>query len=72
MKDTISIGDGPNDMEMLVETAVSIAMGNADSGLKTMADFVTDDVDQDGLWKAFKWIREVSTPKAQFMQCQNF
>lgn len=72
MKDTISIGDGPNDMEMLVETAVSLAMGNADSGLKTMADFVTDDVDQDGLWKAFKWIREVSTPKAQFMQCQNF
>ena len=67
MKDTISIGDGPNDMEMLAETAVSIAMGNADSGLKTMADFVTDDVDQDGLWKAFKWIREVSTPKTQFM-----
>ena len=67
MKDTISIGDGPNDMEMLAETAVSIAMGNADSGLKTMADFVTDDVDQDGLWKAFKWIREVPTSKAQFM-----
>ena len=64
MKDTISIGDGPNDMEMLAETEVSIAMGNADSGLKTMADFVTDNVDQDGLWKAFQWIQEITTPKA--------
>ena len=67
MKDTLSIGDGPNDMEMLAETAVSIAMGNADSGLKAMADFVTDNVNQDGLWKAFRWIQEITTPKAQIV-----
>lgn len=56
MKDTVSIGDGPNDLEMLAETAVAIAMGNADEGLKGMADFVTDDVDKNGLWKAFQWL----------------
>ena len=54
-------------MEMLAETAVSIAMGNADSGLKAMADFVTDNVNQDGLWKAFRWIQEITTPKAQIV-----
>lgn len=65
MKDTISIGDGPNDMEMLAGTAVSIAMGNADSGLKAIADFVTADVDRDGLWAAFKWIGETFGPESQ-------
>ncbi len=62
MKDTVSIGDGPNDVEMLAATAVAVAMGNADSGLKAMADFVTDDVDKNGLWKAFRWIDESICP----------
>ena len=35
---------------------MAIAMGNADEGLKGMADFVTDDVDKNGLWKAFQWL----------------
>ena len=59
MSDTVGVGDGPNDGEMLAETAVSIAMGNADSGLKAVADFVTDDVDKDGLWKAFQWLKKI-------------
>lgn len=59
MADTVGIGDGPNDGEMLAETAVSIAMGNADDGLKAIADFVTDDVDKDGLWKAFQWLKKI-------------
>lgn len=59
MKATVGIGDGPNDGEMLVETAVAIAMGNAADDLKAIADYVTADVDKDGLLKAFKWLQVI-------------
>lgn len=54
MSDTIGIGDGENDVEMLKACAVGIAMGNAKQLLKDMADYVTTDVDKDGLKNAFK------------------
>ena len=37
---------------MLQGATISVAMGNADPKLKAIADHITDDVDQDGLWKA--------------------
>lgn len=54
MKDTIGVGDGPNDMEMLRTVAVSVAMGNASEDLKALADVVTDDVGEDGIKNAFR------------------
>jgi hydroxymethylpyrimidine pyrophosphatase-like HAD family hydrolase len=42
-----------NDIEMIEECKVGIAMGNADSRLKASADFVTSDIGRDGLFKAF-------------------
>ena len=54
MKDTIGVGDGPNDMEMLCTVAVSVAMGNASEDLKALADVVTDDVGEDGIKNAFR------------------
>ena len=54
MKDTIAIGDGLNDIEMIKECNIGIAMGNANEKLKECADYVTDDVSKDGLYKAFK------------------
>lgn len=54
MKDTIGIGDGLNDMAMLKATAVGIAMGNANPVLKEVADYVTTDIDKEGIWNAFK------------------
>ncbi len=53
MSDTIGIGDGENDVEMLNTCAVGIAMGNAKQVLKDVADYVTTDVDKDGLKNAF-------------------
>ena len=53
MRDTIGIGDGLNDMAMLQATAVGIAMGNANPILKEIADYVTTDVDKDGIQNAF-------------------
>ncbi len=53
MKDTIGVGDGENDMEMLKACEVGIAMGNANPVLKEIADYVTTDVNEDGLKNAF-------------------
>lgn len=51
---TIAIGDGLNDLEMLEYCAVGIAMGNAKERLKKSADYVTDEVECDGLANSFK------------------
>ncbi|MCM1498677.1 MAG: Cof-type HAD-IIB family hydrolase [Clostridium sp.] len=53
LKDTIGIGDGENDLEMLHTAGIAIAMGNANPILKDIADFVTTDVDKDGIKNAF-------------------
>lgn len=52
-QDTIGIGDGENDIEMLQMAGTGIAMGNANPKLKEIADYVTTDVDKDGLYQAF-------------------
>lgn len=52
--DSIAIGDGPNDVEMLSYAGISVAMGNAMEGIKQYADMVTDDIDKDGIYKAFE------------------
>lgn len=52
--DTIGIGDGENDMEMLRSAGIAIAMGNAKPMLKDIADYVTSDIDKDGIWNAFE------------------
>lgn len=54
LKDTIGIGDGENDMGMLEAAGIGIAMGNANPILKEVADYVTTDVGEDGIWNAFK------------------
>ena len=46
------LGDGNNDIEMLLSAGVGVAMGNAVGKLKAVADYVTDDIDNDGWAKA--------------------
>ncbi|MCI8388886.1 MAG: Cof-type HAD-IIB family hydrolase [Clostridiales bacterium] len=58
-EDTIAIGDGGNDFEMIEYAGVGIAMGNASDELKAVADHVTDDISRDGLAKAIEWIQTV-------------
>lgn len=50
----IAVGDGLNDIGMIQYAGIGIAMGNAKKSLKHVADYVTDSIDQDGLYKAFK------------------
>lgn len=45
----IAFGDGPNDIEMIQQCGIGVAMGNAITPLKAVADFVTGDHEADGL-----------------------
>ena len=52
--ETMSFGDGKNDIDMFEYTKISVAMGNAEDDVKKAADYVTDDIDEDGLYNALK------------------
>ena len=51
-EETMAFGDGENDMDMLRYVQTGVAMGNAEVCLKEIADYVTDTVEEDGLYKA--------------------
>lgn len=53
-EDSIAIGDGSNDIEMLDFAGIGIAMGNAADLIKEHADYVTKDVNHDGVYHALK------------------
>lgn len=52
--DTFAFGDAKADIPMLEYCAVGVAMGNGGEEIKAMADFITTDVNDDGLYNAFK------------------
>ena len=51
---TYAFGDATNDIEMLKAAGVGICMGNGLEGSKKAADFVTDSVDDDGVFNALE------------------
>ena len=51
---SIAFGDGANDIEIIRDAGIGVAMGNASDNLKAVADYVTDDILSDGLMKAMK------------------
>lgn len=61
--DTIAFGDAKIDISMLEYCAIGVAMGNGGPEIKAVADFVTDDVEQDGLYKAFERLELLSAGK---------
>lgn len=59
LEDVVVFGDGHNDLSMMRQAAISIAMGNAIDELKEIADFITLDCSEDGIeyaCKHFGWI----------------
>lgn len=65
-EDVIAFGDGVNDISMIEAASVGIAMGNARQAVKDAADYVADDVRNDGLYKAcvhFGWVEEQEDEK---------
>ena len=53
-KDTIAFGDAKIDIPMLEYCEVGVAVGSGGDEIKKMADFVTDAVEDDGIFNAFK------------------
>lgn len=54
MKNTIGFGDSKVDIPMLEACAFGVAMGNGSEEIKEIADYITDNVEDDGIYKAFK------------------
>ena len=58
-EDIVVFGDGHNDLSMMSQAPIAIAMGNAIDELKEVATFVTKNCDDDGIEYAcqhFHWI----------------
>ncbi|MDO5417412.1 MAG: Cof-type HAD-IIB family hydrolase [Lachnospiraceae bacterium] len=61
IRNTAAFGDSMNDMEILQEAGIGIAMGNGIPELKDAADYVTADIREDGVRKAcehFSWFEK--------------
>lgn len=54
IEDTYAFGDGLNDACMLEAAGHGIAMGNAVTSLKEKAEYVTTDIDDNGVWNGLK------------------
>lgn len=52
MEEAYAFGDSMNDYEIIQAVGTGIAMGNADPRLKAVADYVTADIGDDGIYKA--------------------
>ncbi|MFC2052197.1 Cof-type HAD-IIB family hydrolase [Chloroflexota bacterium] len=52
--EVMAIGDGANDVSLLSKAGLAIAMGNASDELKAVADYVTLDVDHNGVAAAIE------------------
>ncbi len=56
-----AFGDSQNDLKMFKNAKISICMGNGDILTKKIADYVTSDLEDDGILKAcmhYGWIKE--------------
>ena len=54
ISDAYGFGDSMNDYSMLHACGTSIAMGNSEKKILDLADYITDDVDNDGIANAMK------------------
>lgn len=50
--ETIAFGDGGNDIPIIKMAGIGVAMGNAREEVKTVADYTTTDIDNDGVRNA--------------------
>lgn len=56
-EDTISFGDAKVDLSMFECCGFNVAMGNGGPEIKDAADYITNDVNEDGLYNAFKYLK---------------
>ncbi|MEI7667821.1 MAG: HAD hydrolase family protein [Erysipelotrichaceae bacterium] len=58
-KEYCAFGDAQNDIEMIKHAKLSVAMGNGDELLKSQADYIADDINQDGIAKMLKQLNYI-------------
>jgi len=58
-EESMSFGDGGNDIEMIEYAGVGVAMGNASNEVKAYADYVTTNVDNEGICNALKALKVI-------------
>ena len=51
-EEMLAAGDSPNDIAMLQEAGIAVAMGNGEEEVKSIADYITSDNDHDGVGEA--------------------
>ena len=51
-EEMLAAGDSPNDIAMLQEAGIAVAMGNGEEEVKSVADYITSDNDHDGVGEA--------------------
>lgn len=57
MKNVMAVGDSMNDLAMIKEAGLGVAMGNAQAAVKEAADWITATNEEDGVAKAIrKWV----------------
>lgn len=56
MDDVIAFGDSMNDYELISKAGYGVVMGNGDPELKKIADFITSNIEKDGVSNAIKAI----------------
>lgn len=54
MDEVMAVGDSLNDIKMIQESGVGVAMGNAQEAIKKVSDFVTDENNNEGVAKAIE------------------
>ena len=54
-EECIAFGDAENDIDMLEFCGIGIAMGNAQNKVKEVADYITTDIDHDGIKNALQY-----------------
>lgn len=52
--ETMAIGDSENDVNLLKYCEIGVAMGNGTNDVKEVADYVTDHIDNDGIYNICK------------------
>lgn len=60
MEETVAIGDSSNDIPMIERAHVGIAMGNATEDVKEIADYVSTDINDNGIENALRWLGAIS------------